>query len=184
LPRVWFAPGSDISSLSMFLTWALGSKWPERKNDHSNFHLLHRYDTYNRWSFASTSLIRLQGVVFLRPPLHNKGLGISFPLAPPRVGWGFSREDQGRGTTLGPISSSSPPVSKLRVIRPREIQNYELFTPYRNWDSSTHKVTKLLSIQFGENDKILVTEFDAYPFRAHLKNEALLTAATRSVSTF
>jgi hypothetical protein len=80
------------------------------------------------------SLTRLQGVVFLGPPLHNKELGISISLAPPRVGWGFSREDQGRGTTLGPIiiiSSSSPSVLKLRFIRPREIQNYELFTHHR-----------------------------------------------------
>jgi hypothetical protein len=35
-----------------------------------------------------------------------------------------------------------------------------------------------------KRDEIFVIESDAYPFRAHMKNEALLTVATRSVSTF
>lgn len=124
MPGVWFGPGAGISSLSTCITWALGpnqsgSKMAELDDDRANFHLLHRYDTYNTWSF--TFLRRLQGVVFLGQPLHNKGLGISILLTTPRDGWGFSREDQGRGTTLGPIiicSSSSESVSKPRVISP------------------------------------------------------------------
>lgn len=95
-----------------------GVKWP-------NLMMTTRIFIYFKYTELHVSETP-SGCGILGQPLHNKGLGISILLAPPRVGWGFSREDQGRGTTLGPIiicSSSSKSVSKLRFISPREIQN-------------------------------------------------------------
>lgn len=154
------------SSRGLWYQTSQGVKRPVRED-------YQRYDTYNTWSFTSTptSPIYLQGVVLLRPPLHNKGLVFPLILSILVMGEAALAKIKGEELPWG-LSSTAAAAAVLSqgwVIRSKQVRNYEIFTHYHQSGPSMRTVTRLLSTWFGENSTRFVTEFDAYPFRNHLK---------------